>query len=188
MTATAASDNAPVLFLPQDRLLTLNVNEVPLLKDGAGPGISFQPLLLDPEMGVWTVMGTFAPGATLPTHLHTGAVHGLTLKGSWIYKEYPDQVQVQGSYLYEPASSMHTFYVPDTNTEDTVVLFIVNGANIGFTDDGQFHSTLDAVTVRALTEQWAQANGGVTVPYLSGGTARQVEVKTQPNRVAALAE
>lgn len=188
MTATSASQNAPVFSLPQDELLTLNVNEVPILTDAAGPGISFQPLLLDPEAGVWAVIGIFAPGASLPTHLHTGSVHGYTLKGSWIYKEYPDQIQVPGSYLYEPASSLHTFYVPETNTEDTVVFFIVNGANVGFTDDGQFHSMLDAITVRALTEQWAQANGGVTVPYLTGGAARQAEAQAPAERVATSAE
>lgn len=172
MTSTQAVSKAPVFSLPQDRLLTLNVNDIPVLKDAAGPGVSFQPLFIDPELGIWTVMGIFAPGAKLPTHLHTGGVHGYTLKGSWIYTEYPDQVQTAGSYLYEPASSMHTFYVPDTNRGDTVVLFIVNGANIGFTDDGQFHSVLDAITVQKLTEQWTQANGDEGVQYLTGGTAQ----------------
>ena len=189
MSATVAAD-APVFSLPQDRLLTLNVNDLPLLKDAAGPGVSFQPLLIDPEMGVWVVMDTFAPGAALPKHLHTGAVHGYTLKGSWLYTEYPDQIQVPGSYLYEPASSMHTFYVPATNTEDTIVLFFVNGANVGFTDDGQFHSMLDAMTVRVLTEQWARANPGTRVPYIAGGTARdaQVDVAAAADRVAIPAE
>lgn len=161
----------PVFSLPQDRLLTINVNEVPVLNDAAGPGISFQPLYLDPEVGVWTVLGIFAPGARLPAHLHTGAVHGYTLKGSWLYLEYPDQVQVPGSYLYEPASSYHTFYVPDTNTEDTVVLFIVYGANVGFADDGQFHSILDALTVQKLAEQWAANNSAGPLSYLKGGSA-----------------
>lgn len=172
MTNKQAASKAPVFSLPQHRLLTLNVNDIPILKDAAGPGISFQPLFIDPELGIWTVMGIFAPGAKLPTHLHTGGVHGYTLKGSWIYTEYPDQVQTAGSYLYEPASSMHTFYVPDTNRDDTVVLFIVNGANIGFTDEGQFHSVLDAITIQKLTEQWAEANGNDGVQYLAGGAAQ----------------
>jgi 2,4'-dihydroxyacetophenone dioxygenase len=99
-------------------------------------------------------------------------VHGYTLKGKWIYREYPDQPQTEGSYLYEPASSVHTFYAPATNTEDTVVLFIVNGANVSFTDDGRFHSVLDALAVQKLTEQCAQAQGLGTVKYLTGGTAK----------------
>lgn len=172
MTAVQAASNAPVFSLPQDKLLTINVNDLPVLQDAAGPGISFKPLYLDPENGLWTLIGIFAPGAKLPTHLHTGWVHGFTLKGSWIYTEYPDQVQTPGSYLYEPASSMHTFYVPDTNTEDTVVLFILSGANVGFADDGQFHSILDAITVRKLAEQWSAARGGAPVEYLEGGSAR----------------
>jgi quercetin dioxygenase-like cupin family protein len=171
MATPLAASKAPVFSLPQDKLLTLNVNDLPILKDAAGPGVSFQPLLLDPEMGVWTVLGTFAPGATLPTHLHTGSVHGYTLKGSWIYLEYPEQVQTAGSYLYEPASSIHTFHVPETNTEETVVLFLVNGANVMFKPDGSFDSVLDAITVVKLTEQWSKANGDAPVPYLSGGSA-----------------
>ena len=67
---------------------------------------------------------------------------------------------------------MHTFYAPATNTEDTVVLFIVNGANVSFTDDGQFHSALDALAVQKLTEQCAQAQGLGAVGTLTGGTAK----------------
>ncbi|MEV5848463.1 2,4'-dihydroxyacetophenone dioxygenase family protein [Streptomyces sp. NPDC051985] len=172
MTAELTANKVPVASLPQTELLTVNVSEIPVLKDSLGPGIDFQPLLLDPEAGVWTVLGTFAPGAELPIHLHTGPVHGYTLSGEWIYKEYPDQPQTAGSYLYEPASSVHTFAVPDTATEPTVVLFIVFGANINFTDDGQFHSVLDAVSVRKLTEQCAQAQGFGAIKYLTGGTAK----------------
>ncbi|MFJ9714049.1 2,4'-dihydroxyacetophenone dioxygenase family protein [Streptomyces sp. NPDC101234] len=172
MTATQTASKVPVVSLPQTELLTLNVNDIPLLKDALGPGISFQPLFLDPEMGIWAIIGTFAPGVELPIHLHTGGVHGYTLKGKWIYKEYPDQPQTAGSYLYEPASSVHTFAVPETTTEDTVVLFIINGANVGFTEDGQFHSVLDAVTVQELVQQCAQAQGLGPVKYLTGGTAK----------------
>jgi 2,4'-dihydroxyacetophenone dioxygenase len=67
---------------------------------------------------------------------------------------------------------VHTFYAPETNTEDTVVLFIVNGANVSFTDDGQFHLVLDGITVLKLTEQCAQAQGLGPVKYLTGGTAK----------------
>lgn len=171
---TAAKTNRyPGFSLPQDRLLTLNINEIPILRDAAGPGVSFQPLYVDAEAGMWVVIGVFSPGAKLPMHIHTGAVHGLTLKGSWLYAEYPDQVQVPGSYLFEPAGSVHTFVVPETNTEDTHALFIVTGANVGFTDDGQFHSVLDAVTVQNLIGIWSQANGNAPVDYIAGGTIRR---------------
>jgi len=172
MTAELTADKVPVVSLPQTELLTVNVNDIPVLKDSLGPGIDFQPLFLDPEIGVWVVLGSFAPGAELPIHLHTGPVHGYTLSGEWIYKEYADQPQTAGSYLYEPASSVHTFAVPETSTEPAVVLFIVYGANVSFTDDGQFHSVLDAVTVQKLAADCAKAQGLAPIKYLTGGTAK----------------
>ncbi|WP_433189296.1 2,4'-dihydroxyacetophenone dioxygenase family protein [Actinoallomurus sp. CA-150999] len=172
ITSEKTASKVPVFSLPQTELLTVNMADIPVLKDSLGPGIDFQPLFLDPEIGVWSVIGTFAPGVELPIHLHTGPVHGFTLKGEWFYKEYPDQPQTEGSYLYEPASSVHTFAVPETATEPTIVLFIVYGANVAFTDEGKFHSVLDAVTVMKLTEQAALAQGIPTVNYLTGGTAK----------------
>jgi 2,4'-dihydroxyacetophenone dioxygenase len=172
MAIQSSASKVPVFSLPQNELLTVNASDIPVLKDALGPGINFQPLFLDPEVGVWSVIATFPPGVGLPIHLHTGPVHGYTLQGSWIYREYPDQPQTAGSYLYEPASSVHELYVPETNTEDTVILFIVYGANVSFTDDGQFHSVLDAITVQKLVEQCAHAQALGTVNYLTGGTAK----------------
>ncbi len=183
MTAAGPAAKAPVFSLPQDALLTLDVPALPLLIDAAGPGISFKPLFVDPEANTWVVLAVFAPGASLPTHLHTGTVHGYTLKGRWYYAEYPDQMQGPGSYLYEPACSIHTFAIPEDATEDTHVLFFISGANVGFTDDGQFHSVLDAVTVQKLVEMWSQANGGVAVDYIRGGSA----YRTMPSAPAPAA-
>lgn len=170
-TAHTTADKVPVFSLPQTELLTVNVADIPLLKDALGPGSNFQPLFLDPEVGVWVLLATFPAGVELPIHLHTGPVHAYTLQGKWIYKEYPDQPQTAGSYLYEPASSVHTLKVPDDNTELSVVLFVIYGANVSFTDDGKFHSVLDAVTVMNLTKQLAEAQGLPPVQYLTGGSA-----------------
>ncbi|KAA1397800.1 2,4'-dihydroxyacetophenone dioxygenase family protein [Aeromicrobium ginsengisoli] len=171
MTAVETAQKVPVLSLPQTELLTVNVNDMPLLLDGLTEGAHFKPLLLDPEIGIWSVLATFAPGIDLPIHLHTGSVHAYTLSGNWIYAEYPDQPQTAGSYLYEPASSVHTLAVPASNTEDSVILFIISGANVSFTDDGQFHSVLDAVTVQHLVTQCAEKQGIEEPNYLVGGFA-----------------
>ncbi|HEX7958932.1 2,4'-dihydroxyacetophenone dioxygenase family protein [Variovorax sp. J22G21] len=176
---THAAFKAPVFTLPQDELLTLNVKDIPVMKDALGPGIHFQPLLADPEAGVSAVIGIFAPGIVVPSHLHTGAVHGYTLKGSWFYKEYPDQVQTPGSYLYEPSSSMHTFCVPETNTEDTVVFFIVFGGNVHFDEEGKFISVLDAITFQNLIKTCAKAQGLDAVQYLKGGSAHYAVERSQ---------
>jgi 2,4'-dihydroxyacetophenone dioxygenase len=104
-------------------------------------------------------------------HYHTGVAEVYTLSGSWHYLEYPDQPQTAGSYLYEPGGSVHTFVCPETNTEDTVILVRVEGANINFTEDGQFHSILDAVMIRALAHQLAEARGLGPLNYIVGGAA-----------------
>ncbi|MBN3785480.1 hypothetical protein G3N94_00950 [Burkholderia sp. Ac-20353] len=164
------AEKLPVFSLPQDQLLTLNVNDLPVMQDAMGPGVHFKALLADPEGAVSAVLGIFSPGAVVPAHYHTGAVHGYTLSGMWYYAEYRDQPQTAGSYLYEPAASVHTFVVPETNTEDTVVLFIVFGGNINFDDEGKFHSVLDAMTLQNLIKMCSEKQGIDQVRYLKGGS------------------
>jgi 2,4'-dihydroxyacetophenone dioxygenase len=169
--STSSGTTLPLVALPLKELLTVNQADVPVIRDAFGPGVHFQPLRLDVEAGEWVVLATFAPGAQIPLHYHTGAAEVYTLSGSWHYLEYPDQLQTAGSYLYEPAASVHTFICPETNTEDTVLLVRVVGANINFNEDGTFHSILDAAMGRFLTEQLAEAQGLGEVRYIGGGAA-----------------
>ncbi|HRV59222.1 MAG: 2,4'-dihydroxyacetophenone dioxygenase family protein [Solirubrobacterales bacterium] len=170
--ATTANGNPlPLLALPQGELLTINEGDTPLIKDALGPGVHFKPLRLDLEQGEWVVQATFAPGARIPLHYHTGAVDAWTLSGSWHYEEYPDQPQTAGSYLYEPGASVHTLYVPEDNTEDTVVHFRVSGANVNFDEEGSFHSVLDACMIAHLTTELCEAQGIGPVDYVRGGFA-----------------
>ena len=168
---TTSGTPLPLVALPQTELLSVNVKDVPLIKDALGPGIHFKPLRFDLEAGRWVVLAVIEPGATVPIHYHTGIAEGYTLAGSWHYLEYPDQLQTAGSYLYEPAGSVHTFVCPATNTEDTVLLVFVEGANINFTEDGLFHSVLDAVSVRCLVDALGAAQGLGDIPFISGGAA-----------------
>jgi 2,4'-dihydroxyacetophenone dioxygenase len=161
----------PLVALPQGELLTVNEANIPRINDALGEGVHFKPLRLDLEAGVWVVLATIAPGASLPMHYHTGIAEGYTLSGSWHYLEYPDQLQTAGSYLYEPAGSVHTFVCPESNTEDTVLFIRVEGGNVNFTEDGQFHSILDSVTIRHLTAALAEAQGLGPVDYIGGGAA-----------------
>ena len=86
----------PLVALPQDDLLTVNIDQIPLLKDAMGPGIHIQPLRLDPEKGQVVLMATMAPGCLLPIHYHTGTAEVYTFSGCWRYAEYPDQPQTAG--------------------------------------------------------------------------------------------
>lgn len=102
---------------------------------------------------------------------NTGIAEVFTLSGRWHYREYPNQPQTAGSYLYEPASSVHTFITPADNTEDTVILVHVVGANINFTEDGQFHSILDAALLRHLSDTLSAEQNLGTINYIGGGAA-----------------
>lgn len=176
MTAPAPATTStgaplPMVALPQSELLTVNADEIPLVRDALAEGVHFKPLRLDIENGVWVVLATFTPGSRVPLHYHTGTVDAWTISGSWNYMEYADQPQTAGSYLFEPGCSVHTLECPESNTEDTVVLFIVNGANVNFTDDGEFHSILDAALICHLTGQLAEAQKLGPVTYIGGGAA-----------------
>ena len=80
-------------------------------------------------------------------------------------------MQTEGSYLYEPGGSVHTFFTPEDNTEDTVVLIWMEGANVNFNEDGTFHSVLDPVAIQYLTEAVSAAQGTGKVGYIHGGEA-----------------
>jgi 2,4'-dihydroxyacetophenone dioxygenase len=171
MITTGSGVPLPLVALPQGELLTLNIADIPLFKDIVGPGIHIQPLRLDPERGEWVFLATLAPGCELPIHYHTGTAQVWTLQGRWLYREYPDQPQTAGSYLYEPGGSVHTFYTPEDNTEDTITLAWIEGAQVSFNEDGTFHSMNDAVLIQYLIETAAAAQGTGPVPYIHGGSA-----------------
>jgi len=156
----------------QDKLLTINTKDVPILRDSLAPGIDVQPLFIDEEQGIWVIWASFAPGITLPRHFHTGQVFAWTLKGKWNYLEFPDQPQTAGSFLYEPGSSVHQFHTPATNTENTEAFFVVFGANVNFDDQGNFAGMLDAATIIQLATGLAKAQGHGKAQYITRAGAR----------------
>ena len=72
-------------------------------------------------------------------HKHTGPVYAYTTSGAWCYKEY-DYVNRAGSFLYEPAGSVHTLQVLE---DDTHVWFQIYGANLNLDPDGEVESVVD---------------------------------------------
>jgi 2,4'-dihydroxyacetophenone dioxygenase len=171
LAVTKAGTPLPLVSLPQGELLTVSLDQIPLMKDALGPGVSFQPLRIDAERGQMVILATLKPGVTQPLHYHTGPAQVFTLAGCWGYREYTEQMQTKGSYLYEPGGSVHTFFTPEDNTEDTVVLIWMEGANVNFNEDGTFHSVLDPVSIQYLTEAVSAAQGTGTVGYIHGGEA-----------------
>ena len=116
-------------------------SELPFLQ--FAEGVQLQLLQVDLDQGLWVVRTRFAPGITIPTHKHTGPVFAVTLAGSWKYLEYPD-VNTAGSYLFEPAGSVHTLTVPANETEVTDVWFAIYGANLNLDANGSVEAVIDA--------------------------------------------
>lgn len=152
----------------QDRLLTLNHNT-----DGevlnALPGVHVTPLYLDTNKGIWVIYARFEPGTRLPRHYHSGAVHFYTTKGSWAYVEHPEDVQTAGSYLYEPACSIHTF----ESKEGAEGFMVVEGANVNLNDDDTLMFIMDAAWIEKTVTAVASATGQKMPPYIHPGDASQ---------------
>ncbi len=123
---------------------TMHRGEAELPFVDLGDGTLLQLLQVDLANGVWVIRNHFPPGTDVQTHKHTGHVYAFTQKGSWHYRESPDQVNVAGSYLYEPAGSVHTLTVPDTNEDITDVWFTIHGANLNLDADGNVDLVIDA--------------------------------------------
>jgi 2,4'-dihydroxyacetophenone dioxygenase len=149
-----ATEVAPIPGIPA--ALHRAENDLPFVE--FQEGVDFQLLQVDVEAGLWVVRARFQPGVTIQRHRHTGEVFAFTLKGSWKYLEYP-QVNTAGSYLYEPAGSIHTLHVPGANLEVTDVWFAVRGANLNLDEEGKVESVLDAGAVRELYLALCESSG-----------------------------
>ena len=89
-----------------------------------GDGSLLKVLQIKEREGLWIIRNRFSPGYQVQTHKHTGPVYAFTTTGAWKYKE-SDFVNRAGSFLYEPAGSVHTLIVPADNTEPTDVFFAI---------------------------------------------------------------
>ena len=110
-----------------------------------GTGVKLKVLQVREEEGLWIIRNRFAPGVQVQTHRHTGPVFGYTVAGAWKYAE-SDFVNRAGSFLYEPARSVHTLTVLDDNTDETDVWFHMYGANLNLDADGNVESVTDGTT------------------------------------------
>ena len=134
-----------------------------------GDGTHIQLLHVNIPQGLWVVRTRFEPGVTIPTHRHTGPVYAFTLAGRWKYLEYPE-VNTAGSYLYEPAGSVHTLTVPADQQGVTDVWFAIYGANLNLDADGNVVSVIDATFIRQVYLAACMAND-LPPPNLIDGDA-----------------
>jgi 2,4'-dihydroxyacetophenone dioxygenase len=123
-----------------------------------GYGVALKVVRFDPMKGTWVIRNRFTPGTRLQIHRHTGPVDGFTLAGRWHYLEY-DFYSLAGSYIYEPANSVHTLDVPEDNTEETDVLFVIEGALLNLDPDGKVESYTDGPAILEAYYALLEAEG-----------------------------
>ncbi|HYB99982.1 MAG TPA: 2,4'-dihydroxyacetophenone dioxygenase family protein [Candidatus Limnocylindrales bacterium] len=129
-------------------------------------GIELKVLRVVASEGLWVVRNRFAPGTSIEKHRHTGDVHGFTISGSWRYLEYGIDYPA-GTYIYEPAGSVHTLMVPGEATEPADVLFVMRGANLVLGDDGAMIVRVDdGPTTLAYYRMMCEAQGLPPPPVL----------------------
>lgn len=106
-----------------------------------GDGSLLKVLQVDVGQGLWIIENIFQAGYEVETHRHTGPVYGYTTAGAWKYKEY-DYVNRAGSFLFEPAGSVHTLQCIEDNTR---VWFQMYGANVNLDAAGNITSVVDGL-------------------------------------------
>lgn len=120
-----------------------------------GGGNKLRVLQIKVEEGLWIVENIFQAGFAVQTHRHTGPVWGYTTSGGWKYKEY-DYVNRAGSFLYEPAGSVHTL---ECIEDDTRVWFHMYGSNLNLDADGNIDSVADGPGTLAAYFAMCEAQG-----------------------------
>lgn len=122
------------------------------------PGGKMRILRVNLDVGEWVVHNVFEPGFTAPRHKHTGHVDAYTIRGAWQYLEYGVAYEA-GSFVYEPAFSVHTLNVPADATEDAEVIFVMRGANLNLDPDDNVESVTDAASALMAYEFLCDAQG-----------------------------
>lgn len=126
----AVLENAPTA-------VHLGADELPFVD--IGDGSKLKVIMVKEREGLWIVENVFQSGYEVQTHKHTGPVYAYTTSGAWKYKEY-DYVNRAGSFLYEPAGSVHTLTVVE---DDTHVWFQMYGSNLNLDAEGKVESVID---------------------------------------------
>ena len=120
-----------------------------------GDGSKLKVIQVKEAEGLWIVENIFQAGYEVQRHKHTGPVYAYTTSGAWKYKEY-DYVNRAGSFLYEPAGSVHTLQVLE---DETHVWFQVYGANLNLDADGKVESVVDGALTLAAYYMLCEAEG-----------------------------
>jgi quercetin dioxygenase-like cupin family protein len=129
-----------------------------------GGGNKLRVLQVNEREGLWIIESIFMTGYAVQTHKHTGPVWGYTVSGAWKYKEY-DYVNRAGSFLWEPAGSVHTLECVEDNTQ---VWFHMYGSNLNLDENGNVESVTDGASALSGYLAMCKAQGLGTPPVIIG--------------------
>lgn len=132
----------------------MTVIDIPAIHIGAeelpfvdlGDGSKLKVIMVDAAQELWIIENIFVAGYQVQRHRHTGPVYAYTTSGAWRYKEY-DYVNRAGSFLFEPANSVHTLQVLEDNTH---VWFQIYGSNLNLDDGDEVDSISDGASALAV--------------------------------------
>lgn len=122
----------------------IGADELPFVD--IGDGSKLKVIMVKEAEGLWIIENVFKAGYEVQRHKHTGPVYAYTTSGAWKYKEY-GYVNRAGSFLYEPAGSIHTLQVVE---DETHVWFQMYGANLNLDDAGDVESVSDGASTLAV--------------------------------------
>src|SRR5580704_4545962 len=131
----------------------IGADELPFVEIGGGNKLKV--IQVKPEEGLWIVENIFQASYELQTHRHTGPVYAYTTSGAWKYREY-DYINRAGSFLYEPAGSVHTLQCVEDNTR---VWFQMYGVNLNLDAEGNVESVFDGAGALEAYLALAEAEG-----------------------------
>jgi quercetin dioxygenase-like cupin family protein len=140
----------------------LSPDQIPFVELGGGNKL--RVLQVKEQEGLWIIENIFQAGFEVQAHRHTGPVWGYTTSGAWKYKEY-EYVNRAGSFLYEPAGSVHTLQCVE---DDTRVWFHMTGCNLNLDADGNVESVTDGALTLMGYLAMAEAQGFGQPPVLIG--------------------
>jgi quercetin dioxygenase-like cupin family protein len=138
---------------PVSHALHIGADDLPFVE--IGDGNKMKVIQVDVGAGLWIVENIFQRNYAVQTHRHTGPVYGYTTRGAWHYKEY-EYVNRAGSFLYEPAGSVHTL---ECLEDDTHVWFHMYGSNLNLDADGNIESVFDGPGTLEAYYMLAEAEG-----------------------------
>ena len=140
----------------------IGTDDLPFVEIGGGNML--RVLQVHEKEGLWIIENIFQKGFAVQTHRHTGPVWGYTVSGGWKYKEY-DYVNRAGSFLYEPAGSVHTL---ECIEDDTRVWFHMYGVNLNLDDEGNIESVADGAGSLAFYLAMCEQQGLPRPPVVIG--------------------